>query len=163
MPMPASDQWAAGAAPHPPRLRLRCRYRCLLPLWVRPCLLALLSSAARSTIIIVEVGVVLFVIALVAIIAIVIVWPGQTYPFRCVPWSNEDFERELLLLLSSGCQLLLLLSSGCQLSPRLVLALVAGGRPSHIAARPPALQKWGAKAKASLPKRQKWGSALGQP
>ena len=78
-----------------------------------------------------------------------------------MPWSNEDFERELLLLLSSGCQLLLLLSSGCQLSPRLVLALVAGGRPSHIAARPPALQKWG--AKASLPKRQKWGSALGQP
>ena len=74
---------------------------------------------------------VVFVIALVAIIAIVIVWPGQTYPFMYVPWSNEDFERELLLLLSSGCQLLLLLSSGCQLSPRLALALVAGGRPSH--------------------------------
>ena len=89
----------------PRLLRLRCRYRCLLPLWVRPCLLALLSSAARSTIIIVEVGVVVFVIALVAIIAIVIVWPGQTYRFMCVPWSNEDFERELLLLLRLGIPL----------------------------------------------------------
>ena len=131
MPMPASDQWAAGAAPPPPRLRLRCRYRCLLPLWVRPCLLALLSSAARSTIIIVEVGVVVFVIALVAIIvaiiAIVIVWPGQTYPFMCVPWSDEDFERELLLLLSSGCQLSLALGGSA----------LAASRPCPGRRRPP--------------------------